>query len=73
MSIITKNNGVSNCICNGECWLLVHKDSLYKFHGQHRGVTTSIHDIEYFNTEQEMLDRATELGVEIPVEEDLTE
>ncbi len=69
MAQITEENGISDCTCNGDHWFIVYNGTEYLFHGLHEGQVTTPHTIEYFDTEQEMIDRVDVLGVTIPVEE----
>ncbi len=74
--ILEKTNGISDCRCTGDCWLLVYFDNTmkYHFHGKHCGqITGKSITIEYFKTEQELLDRMIELDIEAPIEAPIEE
>ena len=69
--IIDKPLGVvGGCSCNGGKFFLVHDtNGKLLFHGSHGGQVVSSQQIEKFDTEEEMLARATALGLEIPEDE----
>ena len=62
-------DGVAEVSCGGGHWFLMYDGTEITFYGLHTGqITTGNANIvlEYFDLEQEMLDRITELGLEIP-------
>jgi len=60
-------HGGSDCICDGSHWLVVYQDTKLCFFGQHAGKTTTKGTIDYYDTEQEALDRVDELNLEDPL------
>ena len=66
MSIVLVNGNVSDFISQNDDWFLVHVENQLHFYGQHTGrITAGLALIEYFNTEQDTIDRAEELGIEL--------
>jgi len=59
-------HGVSDCICNGDHWLVVYQDAKLCFFGRHAGETTTKGIIDYYDTEQEALNRVAELELNDP-------
>jgi len=69
-TITPDENGVSDCLCNLDHWILVHDGSEVISMGKWRQSTTK-QTIEYFDTEAEMEEHIDELNlVRLPVEEE---
>jgi hypothetical protein len=66
-NIQTDEHGISDCFCNGDHWLVVYQGSKLCFFGQHAGETTTKGVIDYYDTEQEALDRVDELELADPL------
>lgn len=71
MSTITPDSdGVSDCNCNGDHWILSYftddKALHGVFHGRKKQVTGKLLTIEYFDTETELYERAAALDIVIP-------
>ena len=70
--IVEEENGISDYFCNDDCWILIYVGADLHFFGQHRGqLTSGCGRIEYFMTEKEARDRASELGISLEDPDDL--
>ena len=62
-SVSVNEHNYYDCTCNGDHWILVHDSSKVYFKGVHAGLTSSGHQIEYFDSELEMEERIVQLGL----------
>ena len=73
MTNVEAVDGKKHCPCNGGHYILVYRDGQVIQKGVHSGLTSIGSDgfIEYGDTEQDMIDRIAELGLEdLPDEND---
>ena len=63
-NISTDEHGISDCICNGQHWLVAYQGTKLVFFGKHAGETTTKGTIDYYDTEEEALARVAELNLE---------
>ena len=66
MTLQPKENGITDFKCDGSHWFISYftADISYHGHGQHEGEVTGREiTVEYFDTEQEMNDRMSELDI----------
>jgi len=66
MKNIEAVNGKKHCSCNGGHYILMYRNGKVLSKGLHNGLHSISEDgfIEYGDTEQDMIDRIAELGLE---------